>query len=153
MTARFAIDSNVLIYAEGTADMVRRNIAIDIVDAIGPDRILLPMQAAGETVNWLIRKGGLTRPQAVERISWWMDRMRVLPVEVAALRTALRLVERHALQLWDAVILAASAGAGAQCLLSEDMQHGFAWNGVTIVNPFGLSPQQRAALVSVNRLH
>ena len=134
--------------------MVRRNIAIDIVDAIGPDRILLPMQAAGETVNWLIRKGGLTRPQAVERISWWMDRMKFLPVEVAAFRSALRHGRAPSLAALGCRHPRRQRGSAERNVFCpKTCSMALHWNGVTIVNPFGLSPQQRAALVSVNRLH
>ena len=32
--------------------------------------------------------------------------------------------------------LAAAAEAGCRLLLSEDLQDGFTWSGVTVVNPF-----------------
>ena len=34
------------------------------------------------------------------------------------------------------MILSASAAAGCRLLLSEDLQEGFTWNGITVVNPF-----------------
>jgi len=34
------------------------------------------------------------------------------------------------------VIFAASAAGGCRLLLSEDLQEGFTWGGVTAVNPF-----------------
>jgi predicted nucleic acid-binding protein len=45
----------------------------------------------------------------------------------------------HQLGIWDAVILCAAAEADCHLLLSEDMQDGFIWQGVTIANPFGRS--------------
>jgi predicted nucleic acid-binding protein len=33
-------------------------------------------------------------------------------------------------------MLAAAADAGCRLLLSEDLQEGFTWRGVTVVNPF-----------------
>ncbi len=39
------------------------------------------------------------------------------------------------ISIWDAIVLATAAEAGCRMLLSEDMQHGFTWSGVTIVNP------------------
>jgi predicted nucleic acid-binding protein len=42
----------------------------------------------------------------------------------------------HQLGIWDSVILSASAAAGCRLLLSEDLQDGFTWNGVTVANPF-----------------
>jgi predicted nucleic acid-binding protein len=44
----------------------------------------------------------------------------------------------HQLSIWDALVLAVSAEAGCRLLLSEDMQEGFTWGGVTVVDP--LSP-------------
>ena len=46
----------------------------------------------------------------------------------------------HRLGTWDAVILSAASQAGCRLLLSEDLQEGFTWAGVTVVNPFS-SPQ------------
>jgi hypothetical protein len=42
----------------------------------------------------------------------------------------------HQLGIWDSVILATASQAGCRLLLSEDMQDGFTWGGVTVVNPF-----------------
>jgi predicted nucleic acid-binding protein len=49
---------------------------------------------------------------------------------------AMELVVSHQLSFWDAVMLAAAAQAGCRLLVSEDMQNGFTWRGVTIGNPF-----------------
>ncbi len=46
----------------------------------------------------------------------------------------------HNLGIWDAVILSAASRSGCRLLLSEDLQEGFTWAGVTVVNPFS-SPQ------------
>lgn len=42
----------------------------------------------------------------------------------------------HGLAIWDAVIFAAAAEVGCRLLLSEDLQDGFTWRGVSVVNPF-----------------
>jgi predicted nucleic acid-binding protein len=42
----------------------------------------------------------------------------------------------HGLTIWDSVVLAAAAEAGCRLLLSEDLQDGFTWRGVTVTNPF-----------------
>jgi predicted nucleic acid-binding protein len=46
------------------------------------------------------------------------------------------LAAKHRFGIWDATILAAAAAAGCRLLLSEDMQAGFTWSGVTVTNPF-----------------
>lgn len=45
----------------------------------------------------------------------------------------------HRLGIWDALILSAAADAGCRLLLSEDLQDGFTWGGVTVANPFAAS--------------
>ena len=54
----------------------------------------------------------------------------------------------HGLSIWDAVIVAGAAQAGCRLLLSEDLQNGFTWQGVTVVNPFApeVHPLLREAL-------
>jgi predicted nucleic acid-binding protein len=38
--------------------------------------------------------------------------------------------------LWDALILEAARSAGCSTLLTEDLQPGFRYQGVTVENPF-----------------
>ena len=52
------------------------------------------------------------------------------------LLSAMDLAVDHQVHIWDAVVLAAAAGADCRLLLSEDMQNGFTWRGVTVVDPF-----------------
>jgi predicted nucleic acid-binding protein len=52
------------------------------------------------------------------------------------------LVADHQFAIWDAVILASASEAGCRLLLSEDMQDGFTWGGVTIANPFAPEPHK-----------
>ena len=145
---RFSMDSNILIYAEGTDDLVKRDRALLTIGRIGTGNIVLPMQTAGETLRWLMRKGRLDRRAAVERTTMWMEQCEPLGVSTASFRKALELVIRNGFQIWDAVILSASSEAGAAVLLSEDMQHGFNWGGVTVVNPFVLSEPELLQLTS-----
>ncbi len=48
----------------------------------------------------------------------------------------------HQLSIWDSVILSAAAEAGCRLLLSEDLQDGFTWKGVTVTNPFASSKHE-----------
>jgi predicted nucleic acid-binding protein len=51
------------------------------------------------------------------------------------MQAAVDLAADHQLGIWDAVILAAACAAGSRLLLSEDLQQGSTWGGVTIVDP------------------
>jgi predicted nucleic acid-binding protein len=51
-------------------------------------------------------------------------------------QAAFDLVVDHGFSMWDALILSVMAETRCRLLLSEDLQHGFTWRGVTVVNPF-----------------
>ncbi len=53
--------------------------------------------------------------------------------------SAADLATDHQLGIWDAVVLSAAAEARCCLLLSEDMQEGFTWKGVSIENPLATS--------------
>jgi predicted nucleic acid-binding protein len=48
------------------------------------------------------------------------------------------LAANHRLTIWDSLV-AASAEAERWLLLSEDLQEGFTWRGVTVTSPFAPS--------------
>jgi predicted nucleic acid-binding protein len=50
--------------------------------------------------------------------------------------SAADLATDHQLSIWGAVILSAAAEGGCRLLLSQDLQEGFTWKGVTVTNPF-----------------
>jgi predicted nucleic acid-binding protein len=53
------------------------------------------------------------------------------------------------MRIRDAVMLSVAADAGCRLVLSEDLQDGFTWRGVTVTNPFG--GEQHALLDSLLR--
>jgi predicted nucleic acid-binding protein len=150
---RVALDSNILIYAEGGDDAVKQQRVAAIVPAIGRNNLVLPVQAAGETLRWLLRKARLDMDAAAERMSWWFAQAELAATSVSAFHSAVSLAGKHKLQIWDAVIMAASAEANARVLLSEDMQHGFFWEGIVVMNPFKLSKAELNELLQIKTLH
>ena len=50
--------------------------------------------------------------------------------------SAIDLAADHRLGIWDSIIVSVASNSGCRTLLSEDLQDGFSWRGVTIVNPF-----------------
>ena len=135
-----ALDTNVLAYAEGIDDPLRRDAALETIMRLPQDRIVLPVQVLGELYNALLRKGSCTRAQARDRLLRWSRAYPVLDTTESGMGMAADLSAEHNLQIWDAVILCASSQAGCRLLLSDDMQDGFAWGGVTVVNPFAARP-------------
>jgi predicted nucleic acid-binding protein len=66
----------------------------------------------------------------------WLDAYEVVETSAAVIVNATDLACDHGLTIWDSVVLAASAEAECRLLLSEDLQEGFTWRGVTVANPF-----------------
>lgn len=60
----------------------------------------------------------------------------VQPVDKELVLEALKLRNRCYLSHWDAAILCAARRLGAHAVISEDMQHGQDYDGVTVINPF-----------------
>jgi predicted nucleic acid-binding protein len=80
----------------------------------------------------------------------WRDAFAVVDTSAAVIVNATDLASDHGRTIWDSVVLAASAEAGCRLLLSEDLQEGFTWRGVTVTNPFAptLNPILAALLAA-----
>lgn len=133
---RVAFDTNVLAYAEGLDDERRANIALDVISRIPPASAVIPVQVLGELYRVLTRKAGYSPDRAQAAILSWQDGFPIFPIETDALRSAMDLSSEHRLSFWDALIFSVAAEAGCRLLLTEDLQDGFTWRGVTAVNPF-----------------
>ena len=97
---------------------------------------MVPVQVLGELFRVLVGKGGRSRAAARASITSWRDAFATRATTEATMLAAIDLAADHDLSIWDAVILAAAADAGCRLVLSEDMQDGFAWRGLTVDNPF-----------------
>jgi predicted nucleic acid-binding protein len=133
---RLALDTNILAYAEGVNGSPMKNKAMDLVQKLPLDATFLPVQVLGELFNLLVRKAGRTPAKARAAILSWQDAFALVETSPAVMLRAVDLASDHRLAIWDAVTLSAAAEAGCRLLLSEDLQSGFTWNGVTVTNPF-----------------
>jgi predicted nucleic acid-binding protein len=136
----FAIDSNIILYAEGVNDHARRDLANGLVNAVGRSNLLIPLQAIGECIRALTRRLPLNKLQAIAMVTPWFRDIKTQDTNRAVLEDAMILTSQHQFQFWDAVIFAAAKAGGASVLFSEDMQDGFTWHDVTILNPFSSTP-------------
>jgi predicted nucleic acid-binding protein len=133
---KVALDTNLLAYAEGVGDAARRKMALDVIGRLPPDAAVLPVQVLGELFNVLTRKAGRSRAAARRAILAWRDGFDLIGTSQAVMVAANDLAVDHKLSIWDAVILSAAAEAGCRLLLTEDLDEGFTWRSVTVINPF-----------------
>jgi predicted nucleic acid-binding protein len=137
---RVALDTNVLAYAEGVNGADRRDVALKLLRRLPLETTVIPAQVLGELFNVLVRKGGKSRGEARDALLSWRDTFTVFETSPAAIFAAADLSKDHHLSIWDAVIMAVASQSGCRLLLSEDLQDGFTWSGVTVANPFASPP-------------
>ena len=141
---RVALDTNVLAYAEGTNGAAKKEAALDLIQKLPQGSTVLPAQTLGELFNVLVRKARRPAASARTAILSWRDAFPVLDTSATVIASAADLATDHQLGIWDAVVLATAAEAECRLLLSEDLQEGFTWRGVTVTNPF--SPHRHLLL-------
>lgn len=130
-----ALDTNILVHAEALngADEQRRVIAT--LARLDRRSLVLPTQVLGEFFNVMTRKFNTSREEARARVDAWSRRVSRHAADAKTFESALDAAVLNDLQFWDALILATAADAECHMLLSEDLQNGFVFRGVTVVNP------------------
>ena len=126
------LDTNILIYAFTTGD--RRCAPAEALLAAGG---VIGVQVLNEFTNVVRSKLRWDWPQldsALEVIAELTEPARPLTADIHT--HAVKLARTSTLSFYDALIIAATADAGCRVLLTEGMQHGRKFGGVTIRNPF-----------------
>jgi predicted nucleic acid-binding protein len=145
-----ALDTNVLVYAEGVERHPddRRKVTLGQAAIRGLTRgegWSVAVQTLAELHAVLVRRARRTPDAATLRVRQLALSSTVVPTSEPLFDDALTLAADHHIQIYDAIIVAAAAEAGAELLLSEDLHDGFTWRGVTVTNPFRQFPDSRIA--------
>jgi predicted nucleic acid-binding protein len=133
---RLVLDTNVLAYAAGVNGSERQRTALELLGKLSESETFLPVQALGELFRILVRKAKISPRLARTTIIRYRDTYPLIETSSSVFLSATDLAVDHKISIWDAVIFAAAAETGCRLLLSEDLQEGFKWGGVTVVNPF-----------------
>lgn len=139
---RVALDTNILACAEGINGAARKADALELIRRLPGSAVMLPVQALGELFQLLVRKVSRTSAQARDAILGWRDAFPLIETSEVVIVAAAELSASYRIGFWDAVILASASESGCRLLLTEDLQEGFTWNGVTVTNPLAKSPHQ-----------
>ncbi|WP_214472817.1 PIN domain-containing protein [Mesorhizobium sp. dw_380] len=133
---KVALDTNLLAYAEGVNGAEKRDIVLELLRKLPQEAAIVPVQVLGELYNVLVRKAGRLPQEARDALLSWRDAFPVAGTTQDVMMMATDLATDHRFSIWDAVILSTASQAGCRLLLSEDLQDGFTWGGVTVVSPF-----------------
>ena len=131
----YFIDTNVVVYAFDRADPSKQHLAIEVLE--GDDRLVLSTQVLLEA--WWVLTRRLAEPLGESDAAEVIDRLSKLPVvstDTQLVGQAIDTSRRFEIAIWDALIIEAARAAGCKTVLSEDLQAGQNFDGVTVENPF-----------------
>ena len=132
------IDTNVLIY------WVDDSARADVVEQLLVQQAVISVQVLNEFANVLRRKRAMALPDIETLCGTLIDTCDVLDLSVRTHQTALTLMARYNLSVYDANIVAAAALGDCAILYTEDMKDGLniklpgsaGNNALVIRNPF-----------------
>jgi predicted nucleic acid-binding protein len=147
MTGLVLVDSNVLVYAHDARDAAKHARAAEWIAALWRNRTgRVSVQVLSECYHTLTRKlrPGMSSEEAWDEVKVFVA-WRPQPVDVDVLERGREVERRYGLNWWDCLVVAAAQAQGCVILLSEDLQDGAAYGGVTVRNPFTLHVGEAAA--------
>jgi predicted nucleic acid-binding protein len=135
-TPRTFLDTNVLVYSDDPRDLAKQRTALDLIKVHLRLRTgVVSLQVLQEYFVSARGKLKLDADLARRRVEAFA-KFHVAAPTISDILAAIDLHRLHGFSYWDGLILHMARQAGCTVLLSEDMQHGQAVNGVRIVNPF-----------------
>lgn len=138
MTVLVFVDTNVFVYARDAGEPAKQPRAAVWLEYLWREQAgRTSVQILSEYYVNVTRKldPGLRPDEAWDDVTALFT-WRPLPIDVALLRRGREIEQRHRLSWWDSLVLGAAQLQGCGLLLSEDLQDGGVYGGVTVRNPF-----------------
>lgn len=138
MNDRVFLDTNVLVYAYDTHDPVKQKRAQDLLlRGLQREDAVVSTQVLGEFFVAMTRKvrSPISAEDAVALVQL-LSSLSVVAIDAPLVHRALQAHLQCRLAYWDSLIVAAAERARCDILLSEDLNPGQAYLGVTVQNPF-----------------
>ncbi len=136
MIERAFFDSNIFLYAYSLdpSDSLKGSVAVQLLGNCHP---VISTQVLQEFISNALRKPrlGIDEGKIDEFLDFTAD-LRFQPLSHISILHATALRRRYGFSHWDSTIIAAAHANGCTTLYSEDLQHGFNLEHLTIVNPF-----------------
>jgi predicted nucleic acid-binding protein len=138
MSGREFVDTNILVYAYDRSSGTKHERARKLVDQLWESgNGTVSTQVLQEFVVYLRHK--VAHPlsaQETRRVLQDFMGWNVFVNTAQSILQALEIAERYQISFWDALIIQAAEGTGAEILYTEDLSHGQIYGDVRVVNPF-----------------
>jgi predicted nucleic acid-binding protein len=147
MTAPVFVDTNVFVYASDNHETMKQSLAEQWLLHLWREQSgRTSVQVLNECYWTLTHK---VRPALPANDAWdivqsllqWNPQV----IDIDVLTRSREIEQRYRLTWWDSLILGAAQAQNCPLLLSEDLQDGAVYGGVTVRNPFKLSVSEAAA--------
>ncbi|BAC89637.1 PIN domain-containing protein [Gloeobacter violaceus] len=138
MNAKVFLDTNILVYVYDPFDAAKQARSIAIVDGlVRTARAVVSTQVLGEFIaaTTRTRRQLLSAEEAIERVRRYLSTFEVVDVTPFVVLEALRGVEMHRFEFWDAQIWAAARLNQIPSVYSEDFNPSSTIEGVLFTNP------------------
>lgn len=139
MSARYFLDTNVLVYSIDPLSPLKRKRARDLLAGATTSRLgIISYQVVQEFANVALRKfqSTISRTDLEDLLRRVLFPMMAVPSSPWLFLDALRLQDGNQLAWYDSLIVAAAIQARCTVLYSEDLQHGRRFGDLVVENPF-----------------
>jgi predicted nucleic acid-binding protein len=138
MTGLVFVDTNVLLYAIDSRDAAKHHIAREWMERLWQDR---NGRTGVQVLSEFYVNATRTLTPPLERSQAWQHVLALRewqpqPVDLQVLEVGQEVQRRHGLNWWDSLVVGAARLQGCATLLTEDLQHGAVYAGVSALNPF-----------------
>ncbi|MFZ3349994.1 MAG: PIN domain-containing protein [Xanthobacteraceae bacterium] len=135
------VDTNLLIYAMDRTDPAKHGRAAGLLKRIVSEHtLLLSPQSLNEFYHVVAVRRRIASAAEARGFVWSLSEFCNAPYDFTTTQLAWAIADRHRLSWWDCTLLASALLAGCDLFLSEDMQHEYEIERMTILNPFKLAP-------------
>lgn len=135
MKDKVFIDSNVWIYLYDLRYPEKQKTAINLIESMPNEKIVISTQVLKEMFAVLIKKIGYSIEDWKHAIRYYENYL-VVDTPLNLIQTGLNLMLTHSISFWDSLIVAAADSANCSRIITEDLNHGQEISGMEIFNPF-----------------
>jgi predicted nucleic acid-binding protein len=137
MNGHSFLDTNILVYAYDPSKPQRQKIAQDLLKGALTGQFLISVQVLSEFTATLLYKVALRRTaDEVKGILDILAPIRCIAPDSDMVRRAVEAHAAYGIHFYDGMIVAAAERAGSEKIMSEDLNAGQEYFGVTVENPF-----------------